>query len=58
MTKEHVYSTEQEKFWAGEFGNEYITRNEGDALLACNLPGNDTYRLWVCLSPRPRFSAR
>lgn len=37
MTKEHVYSTEQEKFWAGEFGNEYITRNEGDALLACNL---------------------
>ena len=31
------YSTEQEKFWAGEFGTDYILRNQGDALLASNL---------------------
>lgn len=31
------FSTEQEKFWAGEFGSEYITRNQGDQLLAANL---------------------
>lgn len=31
------YSTEQERFWAGEFGTDYITRNQGDALLASNL---------------------
>lgn len=31
------YSTEQEKFWAGEFGTDYISRNQGDALLASNL---------------------
>ena len=31
------FKTEQESFWAGEFGTEYITRNEGDALLASNL---------------------
>jgi pseudaminic acid biosynthesis-associated methylase len=31
------YKTEQEAFWAGEFGNEYIGRNQGDALLASNL---------------------
>jgi pseudaminic acid biosynthesis-associated methylase len=29
--------TEQEKFWQGEFGNEYIERNQGHALLAANL---------------------
>jgi pseudaminic acid biosynthesis-associated methylase len=32
-----TYKTEQEKFWAGEFGTEYIQRNQGDALLASNL---------------------
>lgn len=32
-----MYRTEQEDFWAGEFGNEYITRNQGDKLLASNL---------------------
>jgi pseudaminic acid biosynthesis-associated methylase len=32
-----TYKTEQEAFWAGEFGNEYINRNIGDALLASNL---------------------
>lgn len=31
------YTTEQEAFWAGEFGNAYIERNQGDALLASNL---------------------
>jgi pseudaminic acid biosynthesis-associated methylase len=32
-----AFQTEQEKFWAGEFGNDYIHRNQGDALLASNL---------------------
>lgn len=31
------YRTEQEQFWAGEFGNEYIARNQGAELLAANL---------------------
>ena len=31
------YKTEQENFWAGEFGADYISRNQGDALLASNL---------------------
>ena len=31
------YRTEQEAFWAGAFGTEYIQRNQGDALLASNL---------------------
>jgi spore coat polysaccharide biosynthesis protein SpsF len=31
------FKTEQEAFWAGEFGAEYIRRNEGDNLLASNL---------------------
>ncbi|MBK7312102.1 MAG: pseudaminic acid biosynthesis-associated methylase [Sphingobacteriaceae bacterium] len=32
-----AYKTEQEKFWAEEFGNNYIERNQGDKLLASNL---------------------
>lgn len=32
-----TYKTEQEEFWAGEFGTDYIARNQGDALLASNL---------------------
>ena len=28
--------TEQEQFWAGDFGNEYTDRNQGDLLLASN----------------------
>lgn len=32
-----TYRTEQEAFWAGEFGTDYIARNESDALLAANL---------------------
>ncbi len=31
------FKTEQETFWAGEFGTEYIVRNQGEALLASNL---------------------
>ena len=31
------YKTEQEEFWAGTFGTEYIRRNQGDDLLASNL---------------------
>lgn len=31
------YKTEQEEFWAGEFGTEYIQRNAGPELLASNL---------------------
>lgn len=34
MTK---YTTEQEEFWAGEFGTEYINRNDSHQLLASNL---------------------
>jgi spore coat polysaccharide biosynthesis protein SpsF len=32
-----TFKTEQEEFWAGDFGTEYIDRNKGDALLASNL---------------------
>jgi pseudaminic acid biosynthesis-associated methylase len=31
------YSTEQEAFWAGDFGNEYLLRNSGPALIAANV---------------------
>lgn len=31
------YSTPQEEFWAGDFGKNYIDRNEGQELLASNL---------------------
>jgi pseudaminic acid biosynthesis-associated methylase len=32
-----AYKTGQEEFWAGEFGDDYIARNQGDRLLASNL---------------------
>ena len=32
-----TFKTEQEEFWAGDFGTEYIDRNKGDKLLASNL---------------------
>lgn len=32
-----MFKTEQEVFWAGDFGNDYIERNQGDELLASNL---------------------
>ena len=31
------YGTEQEKFWAGTFGDEYIGRNQGKEVAAANL---------------------
>ncbi len=31
------FKTEQEEFWAGSFGEEYIHRNQGKGLLASNL---------------------
>lgn len=32
-----TFKTEQESFWAGEFGTAYIDRNKGGQLLAANL---------------------
>jgi pseudaminic acid biosynthesis-associated methylase len=32
-----TFKTEQETFWAGDFGTEYIERNQGESLLASNL---------------------
>lgn len=32
-----MYKTEQENFWAGSFGDEYITRNCSNKLLASNI---------------------
>ena len=31
------FKTEQEEFWAGQFGRDYISRNQGDEMLAANL---------------------
>lgn len=32
-----TFKTDQEAFWAGEFGTEYIARNHGPGLLAANV---------------------
>lgn len=37
MTTAQDMKTDQEAFWAGEFGTDYIERNQGEALLASNL---------------------
>ncbi|HSI22803.1 MAG TPA: pseudaminic acid biosynthesis-associated methylase [Methylophilaceae bacterium] len=37
MTKALGYASPQEAFWAGQFGSEYIGRNNSDLLLASNL---------------------
>lgn len=37
MTANRSYKTEQETFWAGSFGEDYIKRNLGPELLASNL---------------------
>jgi pseudaminic acid biosynthesis-associated methylase len=34
---DRTFKTDQESFWAGAFGTEYIGRNQGDGLLASNL---------------------
>ena len=31
------YRTEQEAFWAGHFGDDYVARNRGERLIASNL---------------------
>ena len=31
------FNTEQENFWAGEFGRDYINRNKGAEFLASNI---------------------
>lgn len=31
------YKTEQEKFWAGKFGNDYIARNQDKEIIASNI---------------------
>lgn len=37
MKKNTRFLTAQEEFWAGEFGDEYIGRNQGQAMLESNL---------------------
>lgn len=37
MTETKDYGTDQERFWAGEFGSAYIGRNQGAGLHASNL---------------------
>lgn len=32
-----IYKTEQEKFWAGKFGDDYIARNQSTKLIASNI---------------------
>ena len=36
MKEINKYTTEQEKFWAGEFGNDYSQRNVGKNWIASN----------------------
>ena len=31
------YETQQEKFWAGEFGNEYVSRSQGEEIINSNI---------------------
>ena len=37
MAEPPDYATPQEEFWAGDFGTEYIARNDSEELLASNL---------------------
>lgn len=37
MTISSTFKTEQEAFWAGQFGTQYIGRNDSNELLASNL---------------------
>ncbi|MCX6355546.1 MAG: pseudaminic acid biosynthesis-associated methylase [Candidatus Aureabacteria bacterium] len=36
MVSNNQFKTEQEAFWSGDFGDEYIDRNRGDRILAAN----------------------
>ncbi len=31
------YNTQQENFWAGEFGNEYVSRSQGEEIINSNI---------------------
>lgn len=37
MIQGQEFRTEQEQFWAGEFGNAYIERNDSEGLVASNI---------------------
>jgi pseudaminic acid biosynthesis-associated methylase len=37
MSDHKIYKTEQESFWAGEFGADYIQRNDDAKIIAANL---------------------
>jgi spore coat polysaccharide biosynthesis protein SpsF len=37
VTDRSRFKTEQEAFWAGSFGTDYISRNQGDSAIASNL---------------------
>jgi pseudaminic acid biosynthesis-associated methylase len=43
------FRTDQETFWAGAFGTEYIQRNQGDALLASNLALRGAHGVKSCI---------
>jgi hypothetical protein len=32
-----LYQTDQENFWAGDFGTEYVSRNQSEQLFASNV---------------------
>ncbi len=36
-TEQDMYKTEQERFWAGNFGNDYTKRNEKDLSITNNI---------------------
>lgn len=35
--EKNKFKTEQERFWAGEFGDKYITRNKNERILSANI---------------------
>lgn len=37
MTNSTAFTTEQETFWGGSFGDAYTDRNDGDAFARSNL---------------------
>lgn len=48
---DNKYKTEQENFWAGEFGNNYIERNNSSKLLSSNI---DLFRHILAKAPNVR----
>ena len=37
MARNNEFKTDQEGFWAGEFGEKYIDRNRGREIIASNI---------------------